>query len=164
MKSYLLTVAALALLSNITIAEDKPAGGPADGKPAGEHKRGPGGPGGEGRFGSPEERLKKMTEHLGLTQEQQDKIKAIFAKTADELKALREKGRENLTEEDKAKFRDAMKAQFEEISNVLTPEQKEKMKKAREERGGGEGHRRGGPGGKPGEGKPREGAKPAPAN
>ena len=89
-----------------------------------------------------------------------DKIKAIFAKTADELKALRDKGRENLTEEDKTKFRDAMKAQFEEIGNVLTPEQKEKMKKAREEHGG----RRGGPGGKPGEGKPAEGAKPAPAN
>ena len=156
MKSYILTVAALALLSNITIAEEKPAGGPAGGKPAGERR----GPGGEGRFGTPEERLKKMTEHLGLTQEQQEKIKAIFAKTADELKALRDKGRENLTEEDKTKFRDAMKAQFEEIGNVLTPEQKEKMKKAREEHGG----RRGGPGGKPGEGKPAEGAKPAPAN
>ncbi len=164
MKSYILTVAALALLSNITIAEDKPAGGPAGGKPEGERKRGPGGPGGERHFPSAEERLKRMTEHLGLTQEQQDKIKAIFAKTEGELKALHDKGRDNLTEEDKTKFRDAMKAQFEEIGNVLTPEQKEKMKKAREERGGGEGHRRGGPGAKPGEGKPGEGAKPAPAN
>ncbi len=146
MKNYILTVAATALLSIPTfiLAADAPAAGPADGKPAGEHK---GGPGGQGHGGTPEERLKRMTEHLGLTQDQQDKIKAIFAKTADELKALREKGRDNLTDEDKAKFHEAMKAQMEEIGNVLTPEQKEKMKKAREEHGGGPGHHRGGPDG-----------------
>jgi len=153
MKNYILTVAATALLSIPTfiLAADAPATGPADGKPAGEHKRGPGGPGGEGHWGTPEERIKRMTEHLGLTQDQQDKIKAIFAKTADEMKAYHDKGRANLTEDDKTKIREIMKAQFEEIGNVLTPEQKEKMKKAREEHGGGPGHHRGGPDGKPGE-------------
>ena len=164
MKSYILTVAATALLSipTINFAEDKLAAGPVGDKPAGErpHRPGgpggerphrPGGPGGERHSGSPEERLKMMTERLGLTQDQQDKIKAIYAKNADTMKAFREKGRENLTEDDKAKIRELMKAQFEEVSNVLTPEQKEKMKKAREEHGGGRG------------GKPGEGAKPAEA-
>ena len=164
MKNYILTVAVTALLSipTINFAADAPAGGPAGDKPAGDHKRGPGGPGGERHFGTPEERLAKMTEHLGLTQAQQDAIKAIYAKNADAMKAFRDKGRENLTEEDKTKMHELMKSQMEEIANVLTPEQKDKMKKAREEHAGapggpgGEGHRRGG---KPGEGDKPEAAK-----
>jgi Spy/CpxP family protein refolding chaperone len=51
------------------------------------------------------------------------------------------KGRDNLTEEDKTKFREFLKSQSEEIATVLTPEQKEKykaaMEKRRAERGGG---------------------------
>src|SRR5687767_15153624 len=100
MKKHILTVAAAALLSipTFSLAEDKPAGDkPAGDKPAGERPRG-------GRGGSPEERLKMMTERLSLTQEQQDKIKEIYAKSAEENKALREKGRENLTDEDKKKM------------------------------------------------------------
>jgi hypothetical protein len=81
------------------------------------------------------------------------------------MKAIREKGRDNATEEDKTKMREFFKTQMEEIGAVLTPEQKEKWKEAREAGGrggpgapGGEG--RGRPGaGKPGEGKPGE--KPA---
>lgn len=111
-----LSIAATALLTLPTFSVA------ADEKPEGKR---PGGPG--GRF-SPEERLKRMTDTLGLTQEQQDKIKAIMGKGSDEMKALREKGRENLTEEDKTKMKEFITKQMEEIGAVLTPEQKEKWK------------------------------------
>ena len=93
---------------------------------------------------NPEERLKMMTEKLGLTQDQQDKIKAIQEKNGPQLKEFMAKGRENLSEADKEKAREIMKGQFEEIGAVLTPEQKEKMKELR------------GPGGPGGERKPGE--------
>ena len=142
-----LCIAATALLTlpNLSLAADEK-------KP--ERKR-PEGAGGGGRF-SPEERLKHMTETLGLTQDQQDKAKAIMEKNAPAMKELFAKGRENLTEEDKTKMKELMKSQMEAISAILTPEQKEKQKAEMEKRGG----RR--PGGdKPGEKKPGEGgAKP----
>ena len=130
MKSIALAATALLFTTQFTQAEDKPEGG-----------RPPGGPGG-GRYGSPEDRLKMMTERLGLNQEQQDKIKAIMGKNADTMKALREKGRENLTEEDKTKMREMMKTQMEEINAVLTEEQKTKMKEAFQRRGGPGGDRK----------------------
>ena len=150
----ILTVAGLlALPASIRAEEPKPGG------PGGEKRPGgPGGPGGQRM--SPEERLKKMTETLGLTQDQQDKIKAIMEKSAPQMKELMAKGRENLTEEDKTKMRDMMKAQFEEVGTVLTPEQKQKWQDARGPGGPGGpgGDRKGKPGeGKPGEGKPGEG-------
>jgi Spy/CpxP family protein refolding chaperone len=148
-----LTVAGLWVAPSLLRAEDavppKPPGGdkaPADaGKApaaAGAAQAGRGGAGGGGGRLSPEERLKKMTEELNLTQEQQDKVKAIMEKGAGQMKDLMAKGRENLTEEDKTKFRELMKSQFEEISALLTPEQKEKYKAAMEKRraaGGGAG-------------------------
>ena len=146
---FALTIAALLAVPTIIQAEDaKP------GKAGGERRAGrPGGPG--GRM-SPEERLKMMTEKLSLTQDQQGKVKAIMEKTAPQMKELMGKGRENLSEEDKAKIRELMKAQFEEIGAVLTPEQTEKWREARGPGGPG-GDRRGKPGeGKPGEGKPGE--------
>ena len=126
MKHYPLTMcvaaAALFAIPTAALAEDKPAGeAPARGER------------GRGRF-SPEERLKRMTEALGLTQEQQDKMKAIYEKNAPVFKELMAKGRENRTEEDKTKFREMMKAQGEAIKAVLTPEQKEKAKAEREKR------------------------------
>jgi Spy/CpxP family protein refolding chaperone len=142
MKQHILTVAAAALLSipTFSIAEDKPAGDkPAGDKPAGE-RGGPGGPGGRGGARmNPEERMKFMTEKLSLTQEQQDKIKAIYAKSADANKALREKGFQNLSEEEKKQMNESRKAQQEEVNAVLTPEQKEKMKELFQQgrRGGG---------------------------
>ena len=87
-----------------------------------------------------------MTGKLGLTPDQQEKVKAIQEKNAPQFKELMAKGRENLTEEDKTKFRELMKSQMEEIGAVLTPEQREKMKEMR-------------PGGdrKPGDAKPGDG-------
>jgi Spy/CpxP family protein refolding chaperone len=122
--TLILSIAATALLTLPTLSIA------ADEKPAGQRQR-----------MSPEERLKKMTEQLGLSQDQQDKIKAIFEKNAPALKEIFSKGRENLTEEDKTKMRDLLKAQAEDISAVLTPEQKEKWKVEMEKRRGG------GPGG-----------------
>ncbi|MEO6740625.1 MAG: hypothetical protein ABIP20_10250 [Chthoniobacteraceae bacterium] len=136
-----LSIAATALLSLPTLSLA------ADEKPEGKR---PGGPG--GARVSPEERLKKMTELLGLSQEQQDKIKAIMEKNAPAMKELMAKGRENLTEEDKTKMKELFKAQMEATSEVLTPEQKEKWKAEMEKRGGPGGRRPGGD--KPGEKKP----------
>ena len=122
MKHFTLTLsvaaAALLTLPSLSLADDKPEG-----------KR-PGGPGGRP---SPEERLKKMTETLGLSQDQQDKIKAIQEKNAPAMKELMAKGRENLTDEDRKQFRELMKSQEEEIEAVLTPDQKEKQAALRKE-------------------------------
>ena len=141
MKNFTLTlsIAATALLTlpTLSLAADEK-------KPEGKR------PGGAGGRMNPEERLKKMTESLGLSQEQQDKVKAIQEKNAPAMKELMAKGRENLTEEDKTKMKELMKTQTEEISAILTPEQKEKFKADMEKRRG-EGGR---PGGKPGEKKP----------
>jgi len=75
-----------------------------------------------------------MTEELNLTQEQQDKIKAIMERNAPQFREIMAKGRENISEEDKAKVKELMKSQMEEIAAVLTPEQKEKYKAAMERR------------------------------
>ncbi len=81
---------------------------------------------------APGERLKMLTEKLGLTEEQQGKIKEIFAKNAPKAKALREDAA--LSQEDKrAKMMELRKAEAEEIRAVLTPEQQEKMKALRKE-------------------------------
>jgi len=148
-----LAVAGLCAVPSSLRAEDavppKPPGGDKAPPPSGEkpgpkpdgERRAPGGPG--GRM-NPEERMKMMTEKLGLTQEQQDKIKAIYEKNGPQLRELMAKGRENLSEADKEKARGIMKSQFEEIGAVLTPEQKEKMKELR------------GPGGPGGDRKPGE--------
>ena len=78
------------------------------------------------------ERLKTMTEKLGLTEEQQGKIKEIFAKNAPKAKELRDDAA--LSQEDKrAKMMELRKAEAEEIRAVLTPEQQEKMKALRKE-------------------------------
>ena len=113
----------------------KPPGGDKAPPPPGEHGDKPGGkPRGDrppgGRM-NPEERLKLMTEKLGLTPEQQEKIKAIHEKNAPQMKELMDKGRENLSEADRTKLRELRKGQQEEIAAVLTPEQREKMKELR---------------------------------
>ena len=142
MKQFTLTLS-IAAATLLTLPSLSTA---ADGKPEGKR---PGVPGGERRM-DPEARLKFMTEKLSLSQEQQDKIKAIQEKNAPAMKELYAKGRENLTEEDKTKMREMMKTQMEETAAVLTPEQKEKWKTEMASRGGPGGAGRGGerPGGK----------------
>jgi len=83
----------------------------------------------------PEARLQFLTEKLGLDANQQAQIKAIFEKDRPQFKALMAKGRENLTDADKAALHDLMKSQAGEIRAVLTPAQQEQMKELRREGG-----------------------------
>ena len=80
---------------------------------------------------APGERLKTMTEKLGLTEEQQGKLKAIFEKNMPKVKELR--ADTALSREDRrAKMMELRKAEMEEIRAILTPEQQEKMKEIRQ--------------------------------
>ena len=76
-------------------------------------------------------RLHFLTEKLGLDANQQAQIKEIFKKYRPQIKALRAKGRENLTEADKVALRDLRKAGAAEMRAVLTPVQQEKLKELR---------------------------------
>lgn len=115
--------------------------------PKPERPKGQGGGPGGGRFNA-EERLKRMTEQLTLTQEQQDKVKKIMEDGREEMGKLRDLPEDQRRE----KGREFMKAQSEKIMAVLTPEQQEKYKAAIAERmkqGGGPGGPRGEGGKKP---------------
>jgi len=69
---------------------DQQQGPPPQGEGQHEGMRGPGGP--EGRHGmpNPEERLKRMTEALNLTADQQSKIKGIMTDEKTKMDALRD--------------------------------------------------------------------------
>lgn len=86
-----------------------------------------------------EARVKEMTEQLGLSAEQQGKIKAILDQNMPKAKEIRENA--SLSAEDKrAKMQELRKAESSEIRAVLTPEQQEKMKELRSrQRAAGEG-------------------------
>jgi Spy/CpxP family protein refolding chaperone len=141
MKNHL-TILSLASASLITLASgvraedpvpptppvNPPAGAAVTTPDAGARPQRPGGAG--GRM-DPAARMKLLVEKLGLTPEQQEKIKAIYEKNAPAMKEFMAKGRENLTAEDKMKVAELMKTQREEIAAVLTPEQKEKFKELR---------------------------------
>jgi len=77
-----------------------------------------------------------MAETLGLTQEQQDQIKAILERNASTIKELMAKGFQNFTEDDMIQMRELIRSQFEDVSAVLTPEQKEKIKAGMQRRRG----------------------------
>lgn len=124
----LCTVSTAALLvSSVELrAEDQK---PADGKPgraAGAASR---------PMLNPEARLKMLTDKLSLTPEQQEKVKAVYAKNVDKLKAMRED--KSLSEDAKReKFSEMRKSEMQEIQAMLTPEQREKMKELFRERAG----------------------------
>lgn len=135
-QASILSTILLLTISGIHAEEAKPASDP---------------PKKEGRGSwSSEDRLKRLNERLSLTQEQQDKVKAIFARDADAFKAILSKGRDAMTDEDRTKLRDLLKAQTTEIETLLTEEQKPKYKEMIERRRGG---------GKKGEEKKPEGSK-----
>jgi len=104
-----------------------------DAKPA------PSGPRGQGsaarRMLNPEDQLKVLTEKLSLTPEQQEKVKAVYARTVEKLKAMR--GDKALSEDARRQqFTEMRRAEFQEIQAILTPEQQEKMKALARERAG----------------------------
>jgi Spy/CpxP family protein refolding chaperone len=84
---------------------------------------------------NPDERLKMLTEKLSLTPEQQEKVKAVYAKNVETLKTMRQD--KSLTEDARRqKFMEMRRAEMQEINAVLTPEQQEKMKTLFRERAG----------------------------
>lgn len=82
----------------------------------------------EGRTGTsrftPQERMTRLTEALTLTPDQQEKIRTIWA----EQRSHFEKARALPQDERREKVREAVRAQNDRISEVLTPEQKAKFK------------------------------------
>lgn len=131
MKSKLSSVLFSAMLAASTLlavqarAEDN-AGGPP---PAGEKQKRPE----KAKMPGGGERLEKMKEHLGLSDEQVTKLKAIWADEAaalKELKAQRKEGDEPSPElrEKVRSIRENTKAQ---VDAVLTPEQREKAEAMR---------------------------------
>ncbi|HEX8310484.1 MAG TPA: Spy/CpxP family protein refolding chaperone [Chthoniobacteraceae bacterium] len=87
---------------------------------------------GRGGRGNPEERLARMKEHLKLTDEQAEKVKAIMEKGREEGRALRE-DKSSSDEDRRAKMKEFRKSQMEQIDAVLTPEQREKAKEMRKD-------------------------------
>jgi len=86
-------------------------------------------------------RLEFLTEKLGLDATQQAQIKAIFEKYAPQIKAIRSKGKDNLTDADKTALRDLRKQENAEVKAVLTPAQLATLKELRSK------HQKGGKGG-----------------
>ena len=129
MKSMLklpLVAVALSLAAPFTFAQDQDAPPPPPaGERGGQFKGGPGG-----------DRLKMLSDKLGLTEEQKTKVKAILEDEMQKGKALRE---------DKSLDRDAAHAKMQEIRKthreqiraVLTPEQQKKFDEMKEDRGPG---------------------------
>jgi len=137
-----LTIAACAALT-VQAQEEKPKAPEGGARPEGRQ--------GGARM-NPEERIKRLTEALTLTQEQQDKIKKIWEDGRTQFEGLRDLPQEERRE----KMREAMKTQNEKVAEVLNAEQKEKYKELMARRGDG-GPRRGGP---DGDKKPEGAAKP----
>ena len=75
----------------------------------------------------PAERLREMSEKLGLSAEQQAKLREAIRAHAPAIRELMGKGRGNLTEADKGKLRELLKEQAEAIRPILTEEQRKKF-------------------------------------
>ena len=107
-----LALLTLVVATPVVYAADAPAA------PA-RQERGPGGRGGA------KERLQAMTERLGLTAGQQEKVGAIMKEQAEQGRALRDD--KALTQEQRhEQMRAAGKATHEKIRALLTPEQQAK--------------------------------------
>ncbi len=120
MKSFKLFLSVLALVAfaaaPVLRAEDAPVTPPAG---APEHK------------GSRFDRLKELTERLGLTDEQVAKIKPIIADEMAAMKALKQDATVD-KEAKRAKAMEIHKAHVEQIIPILTSEQQAKFKAGRE--------------------------------
>lgn len=80
-----------------------------------------------------EERLRQLSQELNLTDEQRHNIRPMLRDELDQLRALRRDT--SLSQQDRfAKTQQIRKATRARISQILTPEQKEKLKSIREER------------------------------
>ncbi len=151
-----LSLATLVFAAPVRAEGDAPKGGD---KPAKKE----GGP----RQGAPGERIMKMLETLNLTDDQKKQIEPIVEKMKTDMKALMDD--KAIAQDDKrAKGMEIMKGAMQQVEALLTPEQKETLKKQREAHkgpGGPGGDRKGGKkgGDKGGDKGPDAGDKPAPA-
>jgi len=75
-------------------------------------------------------RMEKMKIHLGLTDEQADKIKKNRDEMSQKMKALREDDKMDM-EKKKEKMKELMKEQKEKMKSILTKEQMKKMQEGR---------------------------------
>lgn len=133
LKRSLVTLALVAGVSATTLLAQPPAGGPGPGGPAGE-RRGP------GMMANAADRLKHLSEALGLTEEQKTQITPILTEEVAALKAIwDDKSLDRPAQREKVRaVRDSFAAK---IEAILTPEQKTKFEKLKAMRGPG------GPGG-----------------
>lgn len=85
-----------------------------------------------------QERMKQMAEQLNLTDEQKEKIKAVYQEEGEKMRALRED--QSLSPDEKrTKFREMFQALEAKTKPILTPEQQEKWQKLRPQGGGSDG-------------------------
>lgn len=158
MKRISVLLVVLLLVSGITYAQERGAGGrPSQASPQGRPGGGPGGPGGNRQQMNPEEMLKMQTQRLveqyKLNKDQETKVTAINKKYSQNQTTDFSRMRD-ASDAERTKMRDAMqKVQADrnkEIRAVLTPDQAklfdENQKKMEEQRRNGQG-RMGGFGG-----------------
>lgn len=132
-------LAALALLCTLPAmaqesGQSKPEGGGQAGNQAGNQA------GGQRRMMSPEERLKRMTDQLTLTQEQQDKIKPILEDQQKQMEELRAAG----GPPDRDKMMKMRSETNDKIKAVLNDDQKKKFDEMNQRGPMGGGPRQGG--------------------
>lgn len=123
--THVITIPAIALAALVT----QPFIVAQDGPPPANRSEGDRGPGKEkGRKLDPEMRINKLKELLTLTPDQETKVREIFAKGREEIRAHRQANKDNRpTKENAQKFlkehREKMDAA---IRGVLTPDQQTK--------------------------------------
>lgn len=130
-----LTKTVLSVLTLATLAAAPLAHAQTSDSPKAERRAGPGGPGGP----QGEERIKMMTERLGLSADQKTRLQAVMKSQRDALAKLRDDT--SLTREARREKMEGMReAQMVEVRAILTPEQAAKWDSAMAEggrRGGG---------------------------
>jgi Spy/CpxP family protein refolding chaperone len=94
------------------------------------------------RPGGPAERLQMLADHLDLTADQKKEAAPIIQETREAVQKIMQD--QTVAKEDKrAKVQEAVKSGQEKLAGILTPEQKEKLAKARAEGGPKQGPRDG---------------------
>lgn len=79
---------------------------------------------------NPQRMLQKLSDQVNLTDDQKAKILPLYQAAADQLKALHDDA--SLSDDDKReKMRTIMQSTRKQIGDLLTPEQKEKLKEMR---------------------------------
>jgi Spy/CpxP family protein refolding chaperone len=94
--------------------------------PPSDGQRGKGGRGRGGQMMSPEARVEQLDKALTLTDDQKTKIKDIYTKAADDMRAAM-KDANGDREAARAKMMDMMKATRDQVRALLTDEQKKKF-------------------------------------